>query len=50
MHDIYTATSNSLEIIIPKLLEKGYQLVTIEELFYYKQIELENSKVYYNAK
>lgn len=49
MHDIYRATSNSLEIIIPKLLEDGYQLVTVSELFYYKGINLESGKVYSNA-
>lgn len=50
MHDIYSATVNSLEIAIPKLLESGYQLVTVTELFYYKNIELENGKVYGYAK
>ena len=46
MHDIYRATCNSLEIIIPKLLDEGYQLVTVSELFYYKGLKLENKKVY----
>lgn len=32
MHDIYNATANSLEIIIPKLLNEGYKFVTISEL------------------
>lgn len=50
MHDIYTATSNSLELIIPKLLEKGYQLVTVSELFYYKEIDIKPGKVYGFAK
>ena len=46
MHDIYSATANSLEIVIPKLLERGYQLVTVTELFYYKEIALESGKAY----
>lgn len=50
MHDIYSATYNSLELIIPELLEKGYQLVTVSELFYYKGITLEDGKVYGLAK
>ena len=50
MHDIYNATANSLELIIPKLLDMGYQFVTISELLYYKDIELENGKVYRYAK
>lgn len=33
MHDIYNATANSLEIIIPKLLNEGYEFVTVSELF-----------------
>lgn len=32
MHDIYNATANSLEIIIPKLLENGFEFVTVSEL------------------
>lgn len=50
MHDIYTATSNALDKVIPQLLEKGYQIVTVSELFYYKSIELENGKSYRYAK
>lgn len=50
MHDIYNATLNSLEITIPELLEKGYQIVSVSELFYYKEIELEEGKVYGYAK
>lgn len=46
MHDIYSATSNSLNIIIPKLLNNGYTFVTVPELFYYKNISLEKGKVY----
>lgn len=46
MHDIYRATANSLEIVIPKLLEDGYQLVTVSELLYYKGIQIENGQVY----
>lgn len=46
MHDIYRATSNSLNLIIPKLLNDGYTFTTVSELFYYKGISLENGKVY----
>ena len=35
MHDIYSATANSLEIIIPKLLEEDFQFVTVSELLSY---------------
>lgn len=46
MHDIYRASANSLEIFIPKLLEEGYQLVTVSELLYYKGIEIQAGEVY----
>ena len=46
MHDIYSASANALDIIIPKLINNGYTFVTVPELFYYKGIELENGKVY----
>lgn len=46
MHDIYSATANALNIIIPELQNKGYTFVTVSELFYYKGITLENGKVY----
>lgn len=50
MHDIYSATGNSLNIIIPELLSRGYTFVTIPELFYYKGITLEEGKVYRYAR
>ena len=46
MHDIYSATANSLNIIIPELQNRGYTFVTIPELFYYKEITLEKGMVY----
>lgn len=46
MHDIYSATANSLNIIIPELQNRGYTFVTVPELFYYKEITLEKEKVY----
>lgn len=50
MHDIYSATANSLNTIIPELQAKGYTFVTVSELFYYKEITLEDGKVYGYAK
>ena len=44
--DIYSATANALEIIIPSLKSKGYTFVTVSDLFYYKNIPLEKGKVY----
>lgn len=50
MHDLYSNTAAAVESLVPALTKKGYQLVTIEELFYYKGIELKKGKVYYNGK
>jgi len=50
MHDIYKSTLNSLDIVIPELLDRGFQIVSVSELFYYKEINLENGKVYGYAK
>ena len=49
MHDIYSATANAVCEVLPLLKEQGYELVTVSELFYYKEISLENGKVYGNA-
>jgi len=50
MHDLYSSTADACEIIIPYLLEQGYQLVTVSELFYYKEIELNLGIKYRNAR
>lgn len=50
MHDIYSATANALNIIIPELQSRGYTFVTVSELFYYKEVNLEKGRVYGYAK
>lgn len=49
MHDIYNETAAAVEKAVPKLIEQGYQLVTIDELFYYKGIPLVGGKTYGSA-
>ena len=39
MHDTYKRTSEAVEILVPKLIEKGYQIVTISELKEAKKIK-----------
>ena len=39
MHDLYPSTAAAVEKLVPKLRKKGFQLVTVEELFYYKGID-----------
>ncbi|MCD8084260.1 MAG: polysaccharide deacetylase family protein [Clostridiales bacterium] len=36
MHDLYDATAEAAETIIPELTERGYQLVTVSELASYR--------------
>ena len=42
----YYSLWNALEVIIPTLMDMGYEFVTVSDLFYYKGITLENGKVY----
>ena len=46
MHDIHTESVDAAIELIPKLLEKGYQLVTVSELAAYKNATLENGEKY----
>lgn len=46
-HGIYDSTAEAIEILVPKLIEEGYQLVTISELITYRHQETpQNGKVY----
>lgn len=46
MHDIHTESVDAAIELIPKLMEKGYQLVTVSELAAYKNVTLENGEKY----
>ncbi len=46
MHDIYESTAEAVEILVPKLKEQGYMVVTVSEMARYKGKELENHKAY----
>lgn len=37
MHDLYPSTAAAVAILIPELQEKGYQLVTVSELYAYSK-------------
>ena len=50
MHDIYESTADAVEMIVPDLINRGYQLVTIDELFYYKGKEKVPGEVIYSIK
>ncbi len=36
MHDLYTATADASDVVIPELVNRGYQLVTVSELSSYR--------------
>lgn len=46
MHDIYSTTAKATETIVPELLKRGFQLVTVEELAKYRGVTLEKGKTY----
>lgn len=48
MHSIYGTTADAVEVLVPELISKGYQLVTVSELAKYKGATLETGKAYYN--
>ncbi len=49
MHDIHWFTVDAVEILLPELAARGYQIVTVRELLYYKNVELENGRVYHSS-
>ncbi len=50
MHDLYPTTADAVEKLVPRLVKEGYQLVTVDELFYYKGIEAKGGTVYFSGK
>ena len=48
MHDIYSATRNAAVSLIPTLIKKGYQLVTVSELAAYRGVSLKEGTIYYS--
>lgn len=50
MHDLYPTTANAVEKLVPELKKKGFQIVTVDELFYYKGIKAEGGTVYFSGK
>lgn len=49
MHDLYSSTGNAVQVIVPWLVNQGYQLVTVSEMMQYKGIKLTAGNVYFCA-
>ena len=48
MHDIHKQSVDAAEVIIPELVKRGYQLVTVSELAQYRGSGLSSGSVYYS--
>ncbi|MBQ4526481.1 MAG: polysaccharide deacetylase family protein [Clostridia bacterium] len=46
MHDLYSQTAAAVKLVVPKLYEAGYQMVSVSELAKYKGINLQNGVSY----
>lgn len=49
MHDLYDETAKAVEIVVPKLIEKGYRIVSVSELMQNRAIDLKPHKAYFSA-
>ena len=47
-HDIYDETAEAIKKIVPELLNKGCQLVTVKDMLEYAGINVNSLKYYYN--
>ncbi len=47
MHSIYETTADAVEVLVPELINQGYQLVTVSELAYYKGATLSPGQKYF---
>ncbi len=49
MHSLYPSTVEATRVLVPWLIENGYQLVTVSELFAYKYQQRAEAGKYYTA-
>lgn len=50
MHDIYKTSAEAVQKFVPELVNRGFQIVNIAELAYYKGVDLKNGEVYSSIK
>ena len=48
-HDLYESTADAMERVIPELISRGYQLVTVSELIEHSGGNFEAGKVYFSG-
>ncbi len=48
MHSIYTSTAEAVAILVPDLLDKGYQIVSVSEMASYRGYTLQTGTIYHN--
>ncbi|MCL1990800.1 MAG: polysaccharide deacetylase family protein [Defluviitaleaceae bacterium] len=48
LHDIHFETVQAMELVVPALVERGFQLVTVSELFYHANLTPAPGGVYLN--
>ena len=46
MHDLVPSTATAVQWLVPELIDRGYQLVTVSEMLTYSDIGLEPGKLY----
>ncbi|MCL1799383.1 MAG: hypothetical protein FWG23_06580 [Eggerthellaceae bacterium] len=50
LHDIHPTTVTAMERVIPDLIARGYQIVTVSELLHYSKVPLVPGRVYNSGK
>ena len=50
MHDIYAPTRDAAVSLIPTLISRGYQLVTVSEMAAYRGVDLKDGTIYYSIR
>ncbi len=48
-HDLHKTTVDAMERVIPDLIEKGYQLVSVSQLLTYRENDLVAGQIYYKG-
>ncbi len=46
MHSLYKSSARATERLVPELIDRGFQLVTVSELLYYKGIDMDDLAAY----